>query len=259
MKKYWLFYFLSFLTLSACSLSGYNRGRGGVDRERVLIVGTNATYPPYESVDEQGRVVGFDIDVATELGARLGKSVEVRELAFDALILSLKRGRIDLIVSGMSVTPSRLKEIYMVPYQGEEIEELFLISKQPLGKDPGKFSQYSSVAVQSGTFQEEYLLSLRGVHVRSFDSVAELVMEVRYGKSPVAVLEPSIGKVTVEEFPEFSHCLVPLPEDQKIFGYGIGVSKSRGDLHKEVIDHVREMKADGTMRRLERKWNLRKD
>ncbi|WP_213357970.1 transporter substrate-binding domain-containing protein [Chlamydiifrater phoenicopteri] len=257
MKKFLFFSFLPLFVLSGCS-PNYG-GRGSVDRERVLIVGTNATYPPYESVDEQGRIVGFDIDIAKELGVRLGKSVEVRELAFDALILSLKRGRIDLIISGMSVTPARLKEIFMVPYQGEEIENLFLISKQALTEDPGNFSQYSSVAVQSGTFQEEYLLSLRGVHVRSFDSVAELVMEVRYDKSPVAVLEPSVGQVTIEEFPEFFHYLVPLPNDQKIFGYGIGVSKAKEDLYEQIVTHIREMKTDGTIRRLERKWNLRKD
>src|SRR5690606_29652193 len=87
---------------------------------QILIVGTNPKYPPYESIDAQGNVQGFDIDLGRALAHKLGKKIEIRELSFDALILALKQGKIDIILSGMSITSSRQKEIIMLPYQGEE-------------------------------------------------------------------------------------------------------------------------------------------
>ena len=114
-----------------------------------FIVGTNATYLPFEFVDEKGETVGFDIDLAREISKKLGKKLEVREFAFDALILNLKQHRIDAIMAGVSITPSRLKEIFMIPYYGEEIKNLVLVFKGE-NAEPLPLAQYSSVVVQTG-------------------------------------------------------------------------------------------------------------
>lgn len=230
-----------------------------VKRDKIWIVGTNATYPPFEFIDENGNTIGFDIDLAEAISRKLGKELKVVEFSFDALILNLKKHRIDAILSGMSITQSRQKEIAMLPYHGEGVRELTVVSRQPVNKDDVlPLSKYSSVAVQTGTFHEDYLLSLPGVCVRSFDSTLEVLMEVGCKKSPIAVLEPSVARVVLKEFPDLYTTTVDLPEDKWVLGCGLGIAKDRPEHVKEVQNALDELQADGTILKLEKKWGLDK-
>ncbi|BAE81518.1 ABC transporter of amino acids [Chlamydia felis Fe/C-56] len=237
------------LFLAGCSSS--------VNRDEIWVVGTNATYPPFEFIDETGKVVGFDMDLAEAISEKLGKKLKVTEFSFDALILNLKKHRIDAILSGMSITRSRQKEIAMIPYHGEGVCELTIVSKQPISKEGIlPLSQYSSVAVQTGTFLEDYLLSLPGVCVRSFDSTLEVLMEVRGKKSPIAVLEPDVARVVLKEFSDLHTTKVDLPEDWWVLGCGLGIAKDRPEHINEVQKALEELRADGTIHKLEQKWKL---
>ena len=250
-KNFWM----AFLAVvSSFCLTGCLKEDGDSLGEK-FIVGTNATYLPFEFVDEKGETVGFDIDLAREISKKLGKKLEVREFAFDALILNLKQHRIDAVMAGVSITPSRLKEIFMIPYYGEEIKNLVLVFKGE-NAEPLPLAQYSSVAVQTGTYQETYLQSLPGVRIRSFDSTLEVLMEVLHNKSPVAVLEPSIAQVVLKDFPTLTTATIELPEDQWVLGYGIGVASDRPSLAFEIEAAVQEIKNEGVLAELEQKWGL---
>lgn len=226
------------------------------EHQATWVVGTNATYPPFEFVDADGQVVGFDMDLAKALSKKLKKRLEVREFAFDTLILNLKKHRIDAILTGMSITQSRQKEIFMIPYYGEQVVELSLVSSQPLDTSV-PLDQYASVAVQTGTFQEDYLRSLPGrVAVRSFDSVLEVLLEVKCQKSPVAVFEPSVARIVLKDFPNLYVATFLLPDDLKVFGFGIGIAKDQPEQAKEVQEALKELQDTGVIADLERKWGL---
>ncbi|OYW75291.1 MAG: hypothetical protein B7Z37_14155 [Verrucomicrobia bacterium 12-59-8] len=93
------------LTLCACS------------RSNKLIIGTDATYPPFEFVDATGQITGVDIEVGREIGKALGREVEFRNINFDGLITALRTGSIDLVLSAMTATPERRKSIdFSEPY-----------------------------------------------------------------------------------------------------------------------------------------------
>lgn len=220
-------------------------------------MGTNATYPPFESINEQGKVVGFDIDLAYALGEKLGKKVKIQEFAFDALILNLKNHRIDVLLAGMSITPSRSKEIIMIPYFGKDIKKLVLVTAKSEGRSSScSLSKFSSVAVQTGTFQEDYLRTVPCVNVRSFDSTLEVLMEVVHGKTPAAVLEPSIACSVLKDFPNLSATCFDLPESHWVLGYGLGIAPDQKELANQVTRALQELRQDGTLFKLETKWGL---
>lgn len=225
------------------------------ERDSIWVVGTNAAYPPFEFVDADGKVAGFDIDLAEALSNKLGKRLEIQEFSFDALILNLKKHRIDAVFAGMSITKSRKKEITMIPYYGDQVIELSLVSSQPLDM-AASLDRYTSVAVQTGTFQEDYLLSQPGVVVRSFDSTLEVLMEVQCRKSPVAVFEPSVACVVLKDFPNLCVTTLPLPEDWRVLGFGIGVPKDRPEQVKEVQKALQELQKEGVLADLAKKWGL---
>src|SRR5437868_4919813 len=68
------------------------------DREKILIVGLQNSYPPYEFIDHSNRLTGFDIDVAQLLADRLHRKLIIKELKFDELIPALKQAKIDIII-----------------------------------------------------------------------------------------------------------------------------------------------------------------
>ena len=78
---------------------------------KTLRIGNDPTYPPFESKNAQGQLVGFDIDLANEICKRIAAQCTYVESDFDALIPSLKAKKIDFIISSLSITEKRQQEI----------------------------------------------------------------------------------------------------------------------------------------------------
>ena len=116
-----------FLPLFFAAIGGMIAGCSKSPQKNTFTVGIQAGYPPYESIDSNGKIVGFDVDLAEKIAHFLEKKLVVKEMDFDCLILSLKQKNIDVIISGMSITPSRLKEIDMVPYSGDQLKKFLLL------------------------------------------------------------------------------------------------------------------------------------
>lgn len=72
-----------------------------------LIIGTEPTFPPFESKNERGEYVGFDMDMARELAKDLGVTLRIKEMNFTSLPTALETGKIDVIISGMTATAER--------------------------------------------------------------------------------------------------------------------------------------------------------
>ncbi|MHC4490683.1 MAG: transporter substrate-binding domain-containing protein, partial [Planctomycetota bacterium] len=82
-----------------------------------LIVGTEPEFPPFESIDEHGDYVGFDMDMVRELAKDLGVKLRLEPMAFDSLPTALATGKIDVIVSGMTATEERAQSrAFTEPY-----------------------------------------------------------------------------------------------------------------------------------------------
>lgn len=82
-----------------------------------LILGLDDSFPPMGFRDENNKVVGFDIDLATEVCARMGVTLEVQPIDWDAKELELSTGKIDCIWNGMTVTDDRIANMFLAkPY-----------------------------------------------------------------------------------------------------------------------------------------------
>jgi polar amino acid transport system substrate-binding protein len=105
------------LVLAGCARKDYASTLDRVLDRGVLVVGTEPEFPPFESLDEKGGFVGFDMDMARELARDLGVELRLEAMAFDALMAALDTGRIDLIISGMTATDERAKSrAFTQPY-----------------------------------------------------------------------------------------------------------------------------------------------
>lgn len=79
--------------------------------EEKIIMGTNAEFAPFEYQDDNGEIVGYDIEIAKEIARKLGCELVIENMNFDSLIAALNSGKIDMIVAGMTATDERRKEV----------------------------------------------------------------------------------------------------------------------------------------------------
>lgn len=218
-----------------------------------LVLCTNPAYPPYESIDSNGKPVGFDIDMAEAIAQQLNKKLIITEMAFDSLILGLQQGKCDFVLSGMSITPSRQKEITMLAYQGEPSKSYYLLFWK---KDPVDIEQLKSktIAVQTGTWMEDYLNTVKSVTPKALESTPELVMDIQYGKSAAAFVEPHIARDLLPKQPNIKAIEIQLPESEWKLGNGVGIKKSNTKLAQEIQTALDSIKKSGLTAKLEKKW-----
>ncbi|WP_313118916.1 transporter substrate-binding domain-containing protein, partial [Pantoea septica] len=141
MKKWILAAALTTLTLSAHAAD-------------TLRFASSATYPPFESLDRDNQIVGYDIDLAKALCQQMQAECTFTNNAFDSLIPSLKFRRFDAVISGMDITDDRSKQVdFTQPYYANSA---IVIARK------GKFSDFASlkgkrIGVENGTTHQKYL------------------------------------------------------------------------------------------------------
>jgi len=224
----------------------------------IITVGLTSGYPPYEIMDQKGEVEGFDIDIAHAIGAQLNKKVVIKDMAFDALIMELQQGKLDLIISGMSITQQRLEKLYMVHYQGKPLTELSLIFWKDIPEgitslDDLKKYPDAVVCVQAGTIQEEVIKQYPTIQIKYLDT-PQMTMDLMYGKSLTALLENPVADGIKEKQPNVKIVRVQLPPDMHFLGNGIAIDKKQPLFAAQIKQIIEKFKADGTITKLENKW-----
>ena len=125
MRRYprWVIGGVIILALGAVTLGQLTRGRGDdgtlehVQATGELRVGLDASFPPFESLDANGNIVGFDPDLARAIAGKLGAEPVFVNIGFDGLYDALLADRVDVIISGLPYDPRRTQDvIYSQPY-----------------------------------------------------------------------------------------------------------------------------------------------
>ena len=96
--------------------------------KKVYINGIDADYPPFAYIDEKGRPAGFDVESLNWIAKEMGFKVKHQPTAWDGIVSSLLAKKIDMVYSGMSITPERLKKVsFSIPYW--EINQALCVRK----------------------------------------------------------------------------------------------------------------------------------
>lgn len=122
-----------------------------------LIVGTSADYPPYESVDADGKFVGFDMSLVREVARRMGVDIEIKDMGFDTLIAAVQNKKIDLVAAAMQGTAERDKTVdFTIPYNF--VKDAFVTStKADVKMKSPKDAAGHPIGTQTGTIQETWI------------------------------------------------------------------------------------------------------
>ena len=229
---------------------------GLLDKD-VLVVGTESTYPPYESRDPAGNLVGFDIDLMQIIADKLGKTLDWQDMAFDALIPALVTKRIDVVIAGLSITPERAERVlFSKPY--EISVSAFIVQAGSPIKDLAALNG-KTVAVQIGTVQETYSHTIPGVTVLTFQRFTDCTHEVALGRVDAALMDVPVVREFIGQ-QEFAGKIdigfkQVLTEGGKALAYHLDEKEFAAAVDK-ILD---ELEAGGQIDELRKKWNMEQE
>lgn len=220
----------------------------------VLVMGMDDSFPPMGFVGEDGKLTGFDVDLATEVTKRMGVELQLQPIDWKAKELELKSGNIDVIWNGYTVTPQRAEQVLLSkPYmQNEQVVVVKAGSDiKTLADLAGKI-----VAVQDGSSaqiaiaENEELASSIGEQIDFKENVTAL-LDVSTGQVDALAVDSVVADYYTSKKPgEY----VILEETLAPEDYAIGFRKGEQALCDAVETALEEMRADGTFAQISEKW-----
>lgn len=234
--------------VAACVAAGFSHSAD------VLRVGTNAAYPPFEFIDEQNKIAGFDMDLIDALSKKVGFEYKIVNMSFDGLIPALKAGKIDAVAAAMSATPDRIKAVsFTKPYY--TTENLFIKQAKNGDLTSKQNLEGKKIAVQLGTVQEIAARSIKGVKVMANEDIFAAIMALKNGKVDAVLVDSSIGYGYLNKNKDLAEFL---KEPDGSEGFSIAFDKNKHtDLIAKINQATQELKNDGTYNKLLEKYNLK--
>ncbi len=221
---------------------------------KVYVVGTDAAYAPFESQNEKGEIVGFDIDVVQAIAAKAGIQVKFVNTPWEGIFNTLQQGDRDMIVSAVTITDERKQTMdFSDPYF--DAAQLIAV------KDTSKVTKFADlkklkVGVQTGTTGDEAVSKLMGktsTSIKRFESTPLALKELESGGVDAVVADNGViahyvannpgGKFKTVSDKEF------VPEQ-----YGIAVKKGNAELLGKLNQGLAAIKADGTYNQIYAKY-----
>lgn len=245
------------LAAAGCGASHTGTAQKDDSLDRVLeagrlILGLDTEFPPMGFIDEAGEIVGFDIDVAREVCNRLGVALVTQGIDWDHKEEDLNSETIDCIWNGMSVTPGRAEAMALSePYMKNELILVVTGNSDAVGMSD---LNGRAVGVQSGSTAQEVLEAsdLRpAVSVGLFEDNPTLLKTLEQGGVDAALIDSvsAYYYIMMSEEPFFI-----LPDSLGEEEYAIGFRKDDQVLRDRVQEIIREMKADGALGEISKKW-----
>jgi len=236
------------LLVAVLAASAFAADLGG----RVVTVGMDATYPPFETVADDGTIVGFDVDLVTAICERVNCAPQFQNTAWDGIIPALVAGEFDMIASGMSITPERAQVIeFSDPYHIVTQAVAVRVEDSGLSFDGMLADASSVVGAQTGTTNAYFAEDTFGRdRLNLYDTFAQAVQ---------ALLNGDVRGVVIDEVPadafaaEYAGQLVVeirgLGEDPLGMAFQIG-----SELVDAFNEGLAQIAADGTLDALKLKW-----
>ncbi len=217
---------------------------------------TDPTFPPMELASASGAITGFDVDMATRLAATWGATAASVKTAFPGLIPALDAKKCDAVISGIFITPDRLKQAGAVAYMHSH-RVLIVKAGNPKHVTSPNGLKGLNVAVQAGTKYEEYLKALKakiGFSLQSYPGDTDAVAQVLLGRADAVLTQDTSFAFQAGKHP-----------GKIAIGYTFGSSDAFGVYYRkadagtvgaEVKSGIASLKAKGALAKLATKYKI---
>ncbi len=243
-----------------------------------IRIGTEGAYPPWNSKDASGKLIGFEVELAWTLCRYIGQQCEIVEQDWDGMIPALIMRKFDAIMAGMSITDERKKAINFSQGYADEVASLAVMKgsnlegmqtseginltkksgavKKDLNTITGALAG-KTVCVQTATIHQNFLESgdVGKVNVRTYKTQDEVNLDLASGRCDVA-LAAAVAFTDYAEKSKKPVVLVGPTFSGGAFGNGVGVGirKDDTDLLKAFNSAINKARKNGDISRIATKW-----
>ena len=217
-------------------------------KKEVLVMATNAEFPPYEFY-EGDKVVGIDAEVAGLIAEKLGMELKIEDVAFDSIIPGVQAGKYDMGMAGMTVREDRLKNVDFSTSYAKGVQSVIIKENgavQSLDDIKGKM-----VGVQTSTTGDIYATGDYGEdHVTKYDNGALAVQALVADKVDCVIIDNQPAKSYVAANKGLKILETPYAEED----YAICFSKENTELKEKADAALKELIADGSLQKVVDKY-----
>lgn len=222
----------------------------------VFTVATDASYPPFSAVDENGDLFGFEIDLAEEIGRRWGVQVAFENIAYDALLGAVTSQRDDAVISAFVPQPGRTKEIAFTRsyFVGGTVMAVPTSSKQLINDDYEQWASGKIIAVEYGAggdaLARRWARRVAGLTIAPQPTASEALLAVENGEAQAALVDAISAYDFLLGHPALALAGAPLEPEP----YTIAVRADSRALFQQLESVLQAMEEDGTLPALRVKW-----
>ena len=220
----------------------------------AIVVGLDDNFPPMGFRDEKNTLVGFDIDLATEAGKRLGAEVTFKPIDWNAKEAELNGKRVDVLWNGLTITEERKANIlFTTPYL-ENRQIIVVLDKSPLKTKADL--KAAVVGVQDGSsaieaVEKDAATAKSLKELKKFGDNVTALMDLSAGRLDALVVDEVVGRYYTAKKPGEYRVL---DENFGTEDYGVGTRKDDTALMAKLQKALDDMKADGSAATISTKW-----
>ena len=215
-----------------------------------LTFAMEPSYPPFETTNEKGEIIGFDVDVANAICKEIQATCNFKGEAFDALIPNLKAKRFDASISAIDITDARAKQVlFSDAYYDSTASYVTLKGKATL-------KSAKNVGVQNGTtFQQYTVAETKQYTTKAYASLQSAILDLKSGRIDMIFGDTAVLADMISKEPEMQFVGEKVA-NKKYFGNGLGIAmhKSNKELAEQLNKGLAAIKANGEYQKIYDKW-----
>ena len=215
-----------------------------------LTFAMEPSYPPFETTNEKGEIIGFDVDVANAICKEIQATCKFKGEAFDALIPNLKAKRFDASISAIDITDARAKQVlFSDAYYDSTASYVTLKGKATL-------ESAKNVGVQNGTtFQQYTVAETKQYTTKAYASLQSAILDLKSGRIDMIFGDTAVLADMISKEPEMQFVGEKVA-NKKYFGNGLGIAmnKSNKELAEQLNKGLAAIRANGEYQKIYDKW-----
>ena len=218
-------------------------------------VAMNAQFPPFESMNSAGQIEGFDVDVMNAIAKEEGFKVTYHQQAWDGIFASLKAGDNDILISGITITDDRKKEmLFSEPYY--KITQVVLV---PQGKniasveDLKKMDKVGVTIGTTGDLAAQKILGATSEQIIRLENLPLMLKEVETGAVDAVISDSAVVADYVKKKGDKGFTMVEVP-DFTVEYYGIAVRQDDKALMDKINSGLKKIQASGEYDKISDKY-----
>ena len=210
-------------------------------KEKTLLVATNAEFEPFESLNSDGEIVGFDIDLLNAIAKKMGYEVKYENMEFDGVVAAVANGTTDLAISGLTINAKRSKSVnFSIPYYSGAAQILIVgkndtyytgtdkaaLDEQLKGQKIGVCSGYTGQFYAEGD-EGWGFKKIENATVNIYENISLAIADLKAGNINAIIMDDSVAKEAVAANSDVAKTIdIALTVEE----YGIAIDKTNPEL-----------------------------